>query len=70
MTDDYLMPDGRLTSEAMERVMTEVALGIPAERSRLPDHPAVRAFRERIEAEMATWPKGTILDYGGAEFPG
>ena len=45
--DDYIDTDGRLTVEGMERVIAEIDLGIPASRSKLPDHQAAQTVPAR-----------------------
>jgi hypothetical protein len=45
--------DGSLTIDGKRRAYLDADLGIPPERSRLPDTPAVRAFRKVAARELA-----------------
>lgn len=66
----YLDGDA-LTAEGMQRVMTEVSLGIDPADSRLPDTDAVREFRNQVAMDMAAiLADGDAIDYDGTEFPG
>ena len=62
------MPD--LTSEELERVTNEVALGIPLERSQVADTPEHRRYRERVYRDIQEIKAdGYTVDLDGAEFP-
>jgi hypothetical protein len=63
------MPD--LTSEEVERLTHEVALGIPVEQSKVKPSGAANDFRRRIKVQIdAARKEGQQIDTDGGEFPG